>query len=127
VRVEPGGLRDGLRLLRDGAQMGFIRSLTAAEIVGQWYAATHVVGVRPKNIVFMGMGEPLDNYEQVMQAVAVLKDHNGVGAHQSHHDSRRWAVSTAWARRRADQAAHVAPAQPGPVAQLRRTTRCETG
>lgn len=59
------------------AQMGLIRSLTPAEIVGQWYAATHVLGVRPKNIVFMGMGEPLDNLPNVLQAIAVLKDHNG--------------------------------------------------
>jgi 23S rRNA (adenine2503-C2)-methyltransferase len=61
------------------AQMGLIRSLTASEIVGQWYAARHVVGIVPKNIVFMGMGEPMDNYDNVIQAVAVLKDHNGAG------------------------------------------------
>jgi 23S rRNA (adenine2503-C2)-methyltransferase len=61
------------------AQMGLIRSLTAAEIVGQWYAARHIVGIAPKNIVFMGMGEPMDNYDNVIQAVAVLKDHNGAG------------------------------------------------
>jgi 23S rRNA (adenine2503-C2)-methyltransferase len=61
------------------AQMGLIRSLTPSEIVGQWYAARHVVGVAPKNIVFMGMGEPMDNYDNVIQAVAVLKDHNGAG------------------------------------------------
>jgi 23S rRNA (adenine2503-C2)-methyltransferase len=60
-------------------QMGLIRSLTPSEIVGQWYAARHVIGVAPKNIVFMGMGEPMDNYDNVMQAVAVLKDHNGAG------------------------------------------------
>jgi len=59
------------------AQMGLIRSLSPAEIVGQWYAATHVLGVRPKNIVFMGMGEPLDNLTSVLRAIAVLKDHNG--------------------------------------------------
>ncbi|MCE7973591.1 MAG: 23S rRNA (adenine(2503)-C(2))-methyltransferase RlmN [Leptolyngbya sp. PLA1] len=59
------------------AQMGLIRSLSPAEIVGQWYAATHVLGIRPKNIVFMGMGEPLDNLPNVLQAIAVLKDHNG--------------------------------------------------
>src|SRR5439155_25739145 len=41
------------------AQMGLLRSLSAAEIVGQWYAARHVIGVAPKNIVFMGMGEPM--------------------------------------------------------------------
>ena len=97
------------------AQMGLVRSLSAAEIVGQWYAAKHVVsrealgtgdwalGERqddiarasvarpsvsppvpsaqspvpsPANIVFMGMGEPLDNYDNVVQAIAVLKDHN---------------------------------------------------
>src|SRR5262249_50931333 len=61
------------------AQMGLIRSLTAAEIVGQWFAARHIIGIAPKNIVFMGMGEPMDNYENVIQAVAVLKDHNGAG------------------------------------------------
>ncbi|HYE62268.1 MAG TPA: 23S rRNA (adenine(2503)-C(2))-methyltransferase RlmN [Phycisphaerales bacterium] len=59
------------------AQMGLIRSLTPAEIVSQWYNARHVVGIAPKNIVFMGMGEPMHNYDAVMQAVAVLKDHNG--------------------------------------------------
>jgi 23S rRNA (adenine2503-C2)-methyltransferase len=58
-------------------QMGLLRSLTAGEIVNQWVAAAHVVGVRPKNIVFMGMGEPMDNFENVVQAISVLKDHNG--------------------------------------------------
>lgn len=64
------------------AQMGLVRSLTAGEIVSQWFNATHVVGptmnhARPKNIVFMGMGEPMDNLDNVIAAVAVLKDHNG--------------------------------------------------
>lgn len=59
------------------AQMGLVRSLTANEIVAQWWNATHVIGIRPKNVVFMGMGEPLDNYENVVRAVAVLRDHNG--------------------------------------------------
>lgn len=58
-------------------QMGLIRSLTADEIVAQWYTATHVLGIRPKNIVFMGMGEPMDNLDHVLQAIAVLKDHDG--------------------------------------------------
>jgi 23S rRNA (adenine2503-C2)-methyltransferase len=66
------------------AQMGLIRSLTAAEIVGQWFAATHLLGERRRiaNIVFMGMGEPMDNFEAVCQAIRVLCDHNGasVGA-----------------------------------------------
>lgn len=59
------------------AQMGLLRSLTAGEIVGQWFAATHAIGIRPRNIVFMGMGEPMDNFDEVFQAIAVLKDHNG--------------------------------------------------
>ncbi|MDX2148260.1 MAG: 23S rRNA (adenine(2503)-C(2))-methyltransferase RlmN [Planctomycetota bacterium] len=58
-------------------QMGLIRSLTPAEIVAQWFAARHLLSHRVTNIVFMGMGEPLDNYENVVQAIAVLKDHNG--------------------------------------------------
>lgn len=66
------------------AQMGLIRSLKAREIVGQWYAAAHTIGIRPKNIVFMGMGEPLDNYDEVMQAIAILKDHNGPAVPISH-------------------------------------------
>ncbi len=59
------------------AQMGLIRSLTAAEIVAQWFTATHVLKRRPANIVFMGMGEPLDNLDEVLQAIAILIDHNG--------------------------------------------------
>jgi 23S rRNA (adenine2503-C2)-methyltransferase len=59
------------------AQMGLLRSLTAAEIVAQWFAATHRLGAAIRNIVFMGMGEPLDNLDAVLQAVRVLTDHRG--------------------------------------------------
>lgn len=59
------------------AQMGLIRHLTPAEIVGQWFAATHTLGHGVRNIVFMGMGEPLDNYDNVIGAIGVLIDHNG--------------------------------------------------
>lgn len=61
------------------AQMGLVRSLEAHEIVAQWFAAAHVIGIKPKNIVFMGMGEPLDNFDNVIAAIAVLTDH--LGAH----------------------------------------------
>jgi len=66
------------------AQMGLVRNLTAAEIVGQWFAATHLLGARRRisNIVFMGMGEPMDNYDAVCRAIRVLCEHDGpaVGA-----------------------------------------------
>jgi len=64
------------------AQMGLIRSLTAAEIVAQWFAARHIVA-RPDpdapitNIVFMGMGEPMDNLDEVMRAIEILTDRRG--------------------------------------------------
>lgn len=59
------------------AQMGLIRSLTPDEIVAQWFAATHALGHDIKNIVFMGMGEPLDNFESVIAAIEILTDHLG--------------------------------------------------
>ncbi len=59
------------------AQMGLVRSLSVAEIVQQWHAATHQLGARIDNIVFMGMGEPLDNVDAVIGAIEVLTDHLG--------------------------------------------------
>ena len=68
------------------AQMGLIRNLRADQIVHQWFAATHRVQGAPgrtrapvKNIVFMGMGEPTDNIDEVIQAIRVLVDHDGAG------------------------------------------------
>lgn len=56
------------------AQMGLMKQLDAADIVAQWFAATHEIGKRPKNLVFMGMGEPMDNIEAVMQSIRVMTD-----------------------------------------------------
>jgi 23S rRNA (adenine2503-C2)-methyltransferase len=61
------------------AQMGLIRHLTAGEIVAPWWAATHILKHTVSNIVFMGMGEPLDNFDNVIQAITVLADHRGAG------------------------------------------------
>ena len=65
------------------AQMGLVRNLTAAEIVAQWHTAQfhHCAqsGKTIKNIVFMGMGEPLDNLDHVLQAIEILTDNNGPG------------------------------------------------
>ncbi|MFG0305174.1 MAG: 23S rRNA (adenine(2503)-C(2))-methyltransferase RlmN [Phycisphaerales bacterium JB040] len=59
------------------AQMGLVRNLTPAEIVAQWWAATHERGATIDNIVFMGMGEPLDNLDNVLAAIACLTDRYG--------------------------------------------------
>lgn len=56
---------------------GLVRNLTVAEIVGQVFSASAEFGSRFRNIVFMGMGEPLDNVENVLQAIAVLRDQRG--------------------------------------------------
>ena len=66
------------------AQMGLMRSLSAAEIAAQLHAARFQVddpwtgrtGFEIKNIVFMGMGEPMDNIDAVLGAIRVLTDRN---------------------------------------------------
>lgn len=59
-------------------RMGLLRNLTAREIVSQAYIARFGLGFSIQNIVFMGMGEPFDNYDEVMKAVNVLTDQNGL-------------------------------------------------
>lgn len=59
------------------ARMGFKRNLTVSEIVGQVYNARHTLGEPVKNVVFMGMGEPFDNFDAVMGAVAVMGEQRG--------------------------------------------------
>jgi len=61
------------------AQMGLMKNLTPAQIVGQWFAARHLVGSPIDNIVFMGMGEPMDNLDAVLDAIHILCDRNGPG------------------------------------------------
>ena len=60
-------------------RMGLLRQLKAEEIVGQVFYARHSLKAVLRNIVFMGMGEPLDNYEEVAQAIKVLTDPSGMG------------------------------------------------
>lgn len=56
---------------------GLLRNLTAGEIVAQ-VTLQHRLA-RPDTIVFQGMGEPLDNQENLLQALAVLTDPSGLG------------------------------------------------
>jgi 23S rRNA (adenine2503-C2)-methyltransferase len=55
-------------------RLGLVRDLRAGEIVSQVLSASLALGVRFRNIVFMGMGEPLDNLENVARALAVFAD-----------------------------------------------------
>jgi 23S rRNA (adenine2503-C2)-methyltransferase len=54
------------------ATMGFQRNLTAGEIVDQLLHVRRITGRRITNIVFMGMGEPLLNYDAVMKAAEIF-------------------------------------------------------
>ena len=64
-------------------QQGFNRNLSAAEIIGQVWLANRELGAEPggdrviTNVVFMGMGEPLANYRNVLPAVRVMLDDLG--------------------------------------------------
>ena len=66
------------------AKQGLLQNLTVEQIVGQVYTAKRIMGHDIKNIVFMGMGEPLDNFENVIQAIRVLEDQRGFNFSKSH-------------------------------------------
>jgi 23S rRNA (adenine2503-C2)-methyltransferase len=71
-------------------RMGFARHLTPGEIVDQVYGfGRDDPAARPTHVVFMGMGEPLANYEATVAAVRLLSDPAGAGIGQ-----RRITVST---------------------------------
>lgn len=59
-------------------QMGLVRNLSPSEIVGQAVAVKAHFGQQVRNIVFMGMGEPFDNFDSVAHAVRVLNDPAGL-------------------------------------------------
>jgi 23S rRNA (adenine2503-C2)-methyltransferase len=68
---------------------GFTRNLMAAEIVEQVVQAEAHAGERIDNIVFMGMGEPLANYSNLIRAIEILNADWGIGI-----GARRMTVST---------------------------------
>ena len=67
------------------ATQGFNRNLTTAEIIGQvWVTARHLGNVpaqnrRLTNVVMMGMGEPLANFDNVVRAMSIMRDDLGYG------------------------------------------------
>ncbi|OPZ83319.1 MAG: putative dual-specificity RNA methyltransferase RlmN [bacterium ADurb.Bin429] len=72
-------------------QSGFVRNLTAAEIVDQVYRIQAVLpaGRRISNVVYMGMGEPLANYDAVVRSIRLLNHPLGLNLGQ-----RRMTLST---------------------------------
>ena len=77
------------------AQQGFNRNLSTAEIIGQVWAANQAMKVMPRNqrvisnVVMMGMGEPLLNFNNVVAAMNIMMDDNAYGL-----SKRRVTIST---------------------------------
>ena len=61
---------------------GKVRDLAASEMLGQIYKIQKLSGERVHNVVVMGTGEPLDNYENLVQFVKMLTDENGLNISQ---------------------------------------------
>lgn len=57
---------------------GFVRNLTAGEIESQLHAAQKDLDIRISNIVLMGIGEPLDNYDNVIMFMHNVNNENGL-------------------------------------------------
>ncbi|MCB1802831.1 MAG: 23S rRNA (adenine(2503)-C(2))-methyltransferase RlmN [Gammaproteobacteria bacterium] len=56
------------------AQQGFNRNLDVAEIIGQVWLAAREIGRMPTNVVMMGMGEPLTNFDNVVPAMELMQE-----------------------------------------------------
>jgi len=69
---------------------GFKRNLSPGEIVGQVLYAEKTLGVVVNNYVFMGMGEPLDNFGNLVKAIRIMNAPEGLGI-----AARRMTISTA--------------------------------
>ena len=68
---------------------GLERSLLPGEMLDQIYAISKATGERVSNVVVMGTGEPLDNYDNLLQFIRMLSDENGL-----HISQRNITVST---------------------------------
>jgi 23S rRNA (adenine2503-C2)-methyltransferase len=72
-------------------KMGLVRNITAGEIAGQVRLLAHALQLagKPFNIVLMGMGEPLHNYDETMRALRIITDTHGLAV-----PARRITLST---------------------------------
>lgn len=72
------GCASGCGFCRTGSD-GLVRNLTVSEIVDQVFAAQKIAASPVTNVVLMGTGEPLDNYEAVKSFVEIATERNGMG------------------------------------------------
>ena len=70
-------------------RMGFVRDLTSSEIIEQILFLQRMIGHKMTNYVFMGMGEPLDNYKNTSKAVLIMNEKQGLAI-----GARRITIST---------------------------------
>lgn len=82
------GCRMGCRFCASTLE-GLVRNLTAAEMLDQVYRIQVLTGERVSNVVMMGAGEPLDNYENVIRFLRLISDENGL-----HISQRNLTLST---------------------------------
>ncbi len=64
--------------------INFIRDLTSGEIVEQILAVERDNQIRISNVVFMGIGEPLDNYDNVVNAIRIINNPKGINIGARH-------------------------------------------
>jgi 23S rRNA (adenine2503-C2)-methyltransferase len=99
-------------------KMGLVRNLTAGEIAGQVRVLAVATGMldHPFNIVLMGMGEPLHNYDETMKALRMLHDEHGLAV-----SPRRVTLSTVGIVPALQRLAHE-PLMPNLAVSLHATT-----
>ena len=71
------GCKMGCKFCASGIA-GFVRNLTTGEILSQVYKAQKDLGIRISHIVMMGVGEPLDNFDNVVRFLSMISDENGL-------------------------------------------------
>ena len=64
--------------------INFIRNLSSGEIVEQLIAVEQDTGVKISNVVFMGIGEPLDNYDNVVNSIRIINNPKGINIGARH-------------------------------------------
>jgi len=76
-------------LFCESGKKGFFRNLSVSEIINQVLLIRKERGINPHNIVFMGIGEPLDNYDAVIKSIYIFNSRNAFNI-----GSRRITIST---------------------------------